>query len=150
MEINQPSLCLAHVDVVGMLRAHGISPTQQRVEIAQILFAKPQHLCAEEVLGLVNQQQPVVSKATIYNTLNLFAEQGLIREVIVDPSKIFYDSNTLNHHHFYNVDTGMLTDIDSDCVAIGELPSAPEGTVAAGVEVIIRVRNSNNSAQAVI
>jgi Fur family iron response transcriptional regulator len=142
MKTNQPSMSLTHADVVDLLRSHGISPTQQRVEIAQILFAKPQHLCAEEVLGLVNQQQPIVSKATIYNTLGLFAEQGLIREVIVDPSKVFYDSNTLGHHHFYNIDTGTLIDIDSERVTIGELPGLPEGTVAAGVEVIIRVRNS--------
>lgn len=135
-------MSLTHAEVVGLLRSHGISPTQQRVEIAQILFAKPQHLCAEEVLGLVNQQQPVVSKATIYNTLGLFAEQGLIREVIVDPSKVFYDSNTRAHHHFYNIDTGTLTDIDSERVTIGELPGLPKGTVAAGVEVIIRVRNN--------
>ena len=142
MENSQHNISLTHADVVSLLRAHKITPTQQRVEIAQLLFAKPQHLSAEQVLGLVNQQQPVVSKATIYNTLGLFAEQGLIREVIVDPSKVVYDSNTLSHHHFYNVDTGTLIDIDSGQVAIGELPSLPDGTVAAGVEVIIRVRNS--------
>lgn len=141
MKTDHPQLSLTHTDVVELLRAHGITPTQQRVEIAQILFAKPQHVSAEQVLGLVNQQQPVVSKATIYNTLGLFAEQGLIREVIVDPSKVFYDSNTSSHHHFYNMDTGTLIDIDSEQVAIGTLPCLPAGTVAAGVEVVIRVRN---------
>ncbi|MEO7557759.1 MAG: Fur family transcriptional regulator [Gammaproteobacteria bacterium] len=141
MENSQYRTSLTQSDVVALLRAHRITPTQQRVEIAQILFAKPQHLSAEQVLGMANERQPVVSKATIYNTLGLFAEQGLIREVIVDPSKVFYDSNVLSHHHFYNVDTGTLTDIESDHIAIGALPNLPEGTVAAGIDVIIRVRN---------
>ena len=124
-----------------LLRAHGVTPTQQRVEIAQILFARRQHLSAEQVLCLVNQKQSVASKATVYNTLGLFAQQGLVREVIVDPAKVFYDSNTDGHHHFYNVDNGALMDIEAEQVTIGQLPSLPKGTVAAGVEVIIRVRN---------
>lgn len=145
MEKDLHTSFLKNIDVTELLRAHGITPTQQRVEIAQILFTKPQHLSAEQILGMVNQDQALVSKATVYNTLGLFAEQGLIREVIVDPTKVFYDSNMLSHHHFYNMDTGMLMDIDSDQVSLGELPSPPEGTVPAGVDVIIRVRNSNNS-----
>ncbi len=141
MHIDQPKLCLSHSEVVELLRSHKITPTQQRIEIAQILFSKPQHLSAEQVLSLVNQQHPVVSKATIYNTLGLFTEQGLIREVNIDSTKVVYDSNTLPHHHFYNLDTGQLTDIESRNVRIGQLPSLPEGTVAEGVEVIIRIRN---------
>jgi len=141
MENPRYSASLTQSDVVALLRAHRITPTQQRIEIAQILFAKPQHLSAEQVLVRVNERKPVVSKATIYNTLGLFAEQGLVREVIVDPSKVFYDSNVSSHHHFYNVDTGILTDIESEHIAIGALPSLPEGTVAAGIDVIIRVRN---------
>ncbi|HLA75233.1 MAG TPA: Fur family transcriptional regulator [Gammaproteobacteria bacterium] len=139
---DQHTAFLANVDMVELLRAHGITPTHQRIEIAQILFAKPQHLSAEQILGLVNQQQALVSKATVYNTLGLFATQGLIREVIVDPTKVFYDSNTCSHHHFYNVDTGTLMDIESERVSLGALPTLPEGTVAAGVDVIIRVRNT--------
>ncbi|MEW6352831.1 MAG: Fur family transcriptional regulator [Pseudomonadota bacterium] len=131
-----------NVDMAELLRAHGITPTHQRTEIAQILFAKPQHLSAEQILSIVNQDKPVASKATVYNTLGLFAEHGLIREVIVDPSKVFYDSNTCNHHHFYNVDTGTLMDIECERVSLGELPTLPEGTEPAGVDVIIRVRNS--------
>ena len=65
---------------------------------------------------------PDTSLATVYNTLGLFASKGLIREVIVDPSKVFYDSNTKPHHHFFNVDTGLLRDFDSDAVQIEQLP----------------------------
>jgi len=123
------------------LRERGILPTRQRLRIARVLFARPQHLSAEQVLALVNREGPPVSKATVYNTLGLFARKGLIRVVIVDPSKVFYDPNTRPHHHFYNVDTGTLTDVDSEAVALGELPPPPEGTVTEGVDIVIRIRN---------
>ncbi len=124
-----------------LLGEHGIQPTLQRLEIAQTLFARDQHLSADEVLKMVNQGSTRVSKATVYNTLGLFAAKGLIREVIVDPSRVFYDPNTCDHHHFYNVDTGQLLDIDADQLALLNLPTLPEGTVADGVDVIIRIRN---------
>ncbi len=130
------------VDVIGRLRGAGVTPTQQRVKIAQILFAKPQHVSAEQVLAIVNTDGPVVSKATVYNTLGLFASKGLIRAVIVDPTKVFYDSNTMEHHHFYNVDSGELIDVDSDVMSLADLPPLPEGTQAEAVDVIIRVRRS--------
>jgi Fur family iron response transcriptional regulator len=129
--------------VIERLKAAGVTPTQQRVEIAAILFARDQHMSADQVLALVNTSSPRVSKATVYNTLGLFAEKGLVREVIVDPTKVFYDSNTSNHHHFYNADTGRLMDIDPATVKIQELPALPDGTVAEGVDVIIRIRDAN-------
>ncbi len=135
---------LTKPEVVSLLQAHGITPTQQRVEIAQVLFAKPQHLSAEQVLAMVNQEHTLVSKATVYNTLGLFARKGLIREIIVDPTRVFYDPTTSEHHHFYNVDSGTLMDIDSGTLVVGELPRLPEGTVAEGIDVIIRVRNAAN------
>jgi len=98
--------------VSKLLTEYAIQPTQQRMEIALLLLAKPQHLSADQVLMSVNSHENLVSKATVYNTLNLFAEKGLIRQVIVEPSKVFYDSNTETHHHIYNEDTGMLQDIN--------------------------------------
>jgi len=129
--------------VIERLKAAGVTPTQQRVEIAAILFARDQHMSADQVLALVNNASPRVSKATVYNTLGLFAEKGLVREVIVDPAKVFYDSNTSNHHHFYNADTGHLMDIDPQTIKIQDLPALPEGTVAEGVDVIIRIRDAH-------
>ena len=134
------TLLLSKEHVAQLLQQAGINPTQQRIEIAQILFAKPQHLSAEQVLQIVNASSDLVSKATVYNTLGLFASKGLLRQVIIDPSKVFYDSNTGVHHHFYNVDTGTLTDIESDQVVVQKLPNLPEGTIADGVDVIIRLR----------
>ena len=132
---------LSQQQVIDLLASHDIQPTLQRLEIAQALFARDQHLSADEVLKQVNQESARVSKATVYNTLGLFASKGLIREVIVDPSRVFYDPNTCEHHHFYNIDTGELLDIDADELALMNLPALPEGTVADGVDVIIRIRN---------
>jgi Fur family iron response transcriptional regulator len=132
---------LSEADAAQRLQAYDILPTQQRLQIAQVLLACEQHLSADQVLELVNVDGAAVSKATVYNTLGLFAEKGILREVNVDPSRVFYDTNNSNHHHFYNVDTGELSDIDPGQVPVDQLPDAPHGTVVDGVEVIIRVRS---------
>jgi len=123
-----------------LLRRHGVNPTHQRIEIANALFSRQEHLSADQILAIVNDRHSETSKATVYNTLNLFLEQRLIREVIVDPSKVFYDPNTEPHHHLYNVDTGELTDIDAGSIGISGLPPLPEGMVTEGVDIIVRVR----------
>lgn len=128
-------------DIASMLRDHGILPTQQRLMIARVLFDHLQHYSADQVMTSVNDGRDRVSKATVYNTLGLFARNGLVREIIVDPTRVFYDPNTTNHHHFYNVDTGELIDIDSADLQVRELPDLPDGTVAEGVDVIIRLRS---------
>lgn len=129
-------------EVVRLLREHGITPTSQRVEIAKELFSRREHLSAEDVFGLVNGETSRVSKATVYNTLGLFAAQGLIREVIADPDRTFYDPNTLPHHHFYDTASGKLTDIPAEAVQISRLPALPEGMEMEGVDVIVRVRST--------
>ncbi len=130
-----------------LLLEYGITPTQQRLEIANILFARPQHVSAEQVLAQLNCEKQKASKATMYNTLGLFARKGLIREIIVDPTKVFYDSNTSDHHHFYNVDTGALSDIDNGHMLVTNLPTAPEGTVAERVDIIYRIRNADTETE---
>ncbi len=136
-----PAPAAERVRAARILDAAGITPTPQRVEIARILLARPQHLSAEQVLCLLKQGELSVSKATVYNTLGLFAKRGLVREVIVDPSKVFYDSNCSEHHHFYDVESCTLTDIDAGDVDIGGFPDAPEGKVVDRVDVIVRVRS---------
>lgn len=133
-------------ELIATLRAHAIKPTQQRIQIADVLFARPQHLSADQVLEQVNQRYGHVSKATVYNTLGLFSRKGLIREVIVNPTKVFYDSTTHPHHHIYNVDTGMLMDLNPDVIDIGRLPHPPAGTEIDGVDVVVRVRTSEGAA----
>ena len=124
-----------------ILESCDITPTPQRVEIARILLARPQHLSAEQVLCALSKGELTVSKATVYNTLGLFAEKGLVREVIVDPSKVFYDSNCSNHHHFYDVDSCTLEDIDPGEITLSGLPEMPAGKVVDRVDVIVRVRS---------
>jgi len=127
--------------ISAFLVEQGITLTQQRLKIATFLFEKQQHVSADQILSCINQKEEVVSKATVYNTLGLFAEKGLIREVIIDPSKVFYDTNTNHHHHFYNTSTCLLTDIDNNDIAINKLPKLPEGTDIDSVNVIIKVSN---------
>jgi len=124
------------------LRAHGISPTHQRIEIALALFSRCEHLSADQVMAIVNQRHSETSKATVYNTLNLFLEKRLIREVILDPNKVFYEPNTEPHYHVYDVQTGRLTDIDASDVRVTGLPALPAGMVTEGMDIIIRVRPS--------
>src|ERR1700704_1886995 len=116
-------------NLAEVLRAHDINPTHQRIEIAHALFSRREHLSADQLLAIVNDRHSETSKATVYNTLNLFLEKKLIREVIVDPNKVFYDPNTAAHHHFYNVDTGELTDIAAGAIASSGLPQLPDGLV---------------------
>lgn len=123
------------------LRSQGVLPTSQRVQIASVLLDRPQHLSADQILDKLRAAGSRVSKATVYNTLHLFSEKNLIRELNVDPNRKYFDSTTDNHHHFYHVDSGELHDIAPDQVAILGLPPLPEGTEQASVEVIIRVRD---------
>jgi len=127
-------------EVAQVLRRHGIMPTHQRTEIAFILFTRREHLSADQILALVNSRFAEASKATVYNTLKLFVENKLIRELVVDPAKIVYDPNTEPHHHLYDVTTGRLTDIPAENVRVLGLPPLPEGTVADGVDIIVRTR----------
>jgi Fur family iron response transcriptional regulator len=126
--------------VARRLRECGVAPTEQRLEIARVLFSLGMHVSAEQILAMVNERAARVSKATVYNTLKLFREKGLVREVIVDPQRVFYDPNVAPHHHFYDVDSGVLTDFSADHISISGLPDLPEGVVEEGVEIIIRTR----------
>lgn len=126
-----------------VLENHTIRPTSQRIDIAKVLLAKPQHLSAEQVFGQVNTNGELVSKATVYNTLNLFVDKGLIKQVLIDSRYVFYDSNTEPHHHFYNEDTGLLEDIDDKEMVVQVTPMLPKNTVQAGIDVIIRVKNQS-------
>lgn len=132
-------------DIATKLSRAGVAPTPQRMEIAGILLDGPCHLSADQILDALRAQGSRVSKATVYNTLHLFGEKGLVREVNVDPSRTFFDSTTHAHHHFYNVDTGVLSDIPEDRIRILELPELPEGTEKDSVEVLIRVRDRKRS-----
>ena len=125
-----------------------IQATSQRVEIAEILFEKQQHMSAEQLIDRLRRDGSGVSKATVYNTLNLFAERGLVRECIVDPERRFYDSNTAEHHHFFLIDSGELLDIPDGAIRFSDLPDVPAGGHIESVEVLIRIRQNTPENQA--
>lgn len=115
-------------------------PTAQRLQIGMLVLERPCHFSADQLLATLRRTGQRVSRATIYNTLSLFSRRGLIREVAVDPARLLYDSTTRPHHHFYNAETGELTDIDPADLRLPRLPALPRATEAESVEVIIRVR----------
>ena len=137
----------SRIEIIRTLRERDIMPTYQRVEIFKVLFTKAQHLSADQILERVDKSDAHVSKATVYNTLGLFARKGLIREVIIDPTKIFYDTTTTPHHHIYNTETGILMDIDAEKLVLGKLPPPPAGTHIEGIDVVIRVRSNSATAR---
>ena len=138
--MQTPPKLESDTDVIELLRRHDIHPTSQRVIIARTLFTHCTHLSAEDVFRLVNSENRRVSKATVYNTLGLFADKGVVRAVIADPDRIFYDPNTDPHHHFFDVATGELTDISADQIHVTGLPPLPVGAKLEGVDVIVRLR----------
>ena len=133
---------MTHAEIIDKFSGLSILPTPQRMEIAQILFAEPQHLSADMIIDRLKAQGSKVSKATVYNTLHLFADKGLVGRRLLDAERVLYDSVSEPHHHVLNVDTGALQDIPHDSIQIASLPSLPENTEQMSVEVVIRVRNS--------
>ncbi len=128
-------------DAATLLSQRGVLATAQRIDIALLTLARPQHLSAEQIIAAIRANGLKISKATVYNTLNLFRERGLLRTVDVDPTRQFYDSSTGPHHHFYNVDTGELTDIPPESVTLEVSTALPPGTEQSGVDVVVRVRD---------
>ncbi len=110
------------------------------------IFARPQHLSADQVLARVATRSASVSKATVYNTLKLFRDCGLVAELIVDPSRVYYDPDPSPHFHFYDIDSGELTDIPATEVCVEGLPPLPAGTVAERLDLIVRIRRRGDPA----
>ncbi|NMG36241.1 transcriptional repressor [Azoarcus sp. TTM-91] len=122
------------------LRAIGVPVTLQRLEIARVMLSRPVHLSAEQLLAKVRDTVPETSRATVYNTLRLFREKNLVKELIVDPERVVYDSNVEPHYHLYDVDTGELTDVAAEELHVIGVPSLPAHVELEQVDVIIRVR----------
>ena len=126
--------------VIQRLKTVGLRPTRQRMALARLLFdAGDRHVTAEQLHGEAQEKSIRVSLATVYNTLHQFTDVGLLREVVVEPSRSYFDTNVGDHHHFYYQKSGELADIPADEIGISHLPEAPKGTEMARVEVIIRL-----------
>jgi Fur family iron response transcriptional regulator len=129
-----------YAESIERLRAAGLRPTRQRLALARLLFERGnRHLTAEELHAEAMAAKVHVSLATIYNTLHQFTDAGLLREVVVEPGRSYFDTNISDHHHFYFEATGSLEDIPSEHVAVTTLPPAPDGTIVRRVDVVIRL-----------
>lgn len=126
------------------LASADMRPTRQRMTLASVLVGDGQnrHVTAESLFDAVTQTGEKVSLATVYNTLSAFCEAGLMREITVDGSKSYFDTNITDHPHFYWEDTATLTDAPSDQLEISKLPDAPAGAEIASVDVVIRLRRT--------
>jgi Fur family iron response transcriptional regulator len=125
--------------IVNLLKQHDVTPTRQRIEIAGYLFQRPQHLSAENILEGVNAEGNRVSRATVYNTMGLFTDKGLVRQVLIDRERVFYDTNRADHYHVYDVDSGELRDVMRSEIEIASIPELPEGARIVDTNVILRV-----------
>jgi len=132
--------CPIH-DLRARLRKVGLRPTRQRVSLGWLLFAKgDRHVTAERLYEEATRARVPVSLATVYNTLHQFTEAGLLREVAVDGTRTYFDTNIGEHQHFFVEGDESLIDIPGPGIAVGELPQAPEGMEVARVDVIVRLR----------
>ena len=128
-------------DAVQRLRTAGLRPTRQRLELAGLLFRDgDRHLTAENLHAEAQDAGFRVSLATVYNTLHQFTEAGLLRQVVVDASRSYFDTNVGDHQHFYCEDEGRLIDIAGETISVAGVPAPPKGTEIERVDVVIRVR----------
>ena len=132
-----------YCEALARLRSVGLRPTRQRLALARLLFdAGDRHVTAEQLHGEAIAARAQVSLATIYNTLHQFVDAGLLREVVAEPGRSYFDTNTEDHHHFYFVDSGDLLDIPPSSLGLSCLPAAPHGSIVERVDVVVRVRRA--------
>lgn len=141
----RPSLCVAR-DVGGLLRDSGLRPTRQRIALGRLLYAKgDRHVTAEILHEEAMRARVPVSLATVYNTLHQFTEVGLLRELAIDGSKTWFDTNVTDHHHFLVEDDNRLMDIPGASVTMSAMPDIPEGMEIARVDVVVRLRKKRDA-----
>ncbi len=133
---------LPSLEIRRTLKAAGMRSTRQRQALASLLLRHGnRHVTAESLHSEALAEGVRVSLATVYNTLHRFTRAGLLRELVVDSGRSYFDTNTSPHHHFLDQRTGVLADIPSGRLRVTGIPTPPEGTEIAGVEVIVRVRS---------
>ena len=133
-------------EALRQLKTAGLRPTRQRLSLAKLLFSgeENRHVTAEEVHAEAITAGTPVSLATVYNTLNQFTEAGLLREIVVEPGRTYFDTNTTDHHHFLFESDGRLHDLPAEALNLGKLPDLPEGTELNRVDVVIRLRDAKH------
>jgi len=129
--------------VLTLLRDAGLRPTRQRLALGKLLFdGCNKHVTAEQLFGFAKKADAKVSLATVYNTLHQFKDAGLLREVVVEPGRSYFDTNMADHYHFFDEDTGELIDIPLEHVSVLDLPAPPAGTAIQRVDVVVRISSA--------
>ncbi len=128
------------INVPELIRASGLRPTRQRLLLAELLFGRGhRHATAEMLHVEVVAAGERVSLATVYNTLHQFKRAGLLRELAIDGSKAYFDTNTSNHNHFFYEREGRLVDIPEDSIQVDGVPDAPDGMMISHIDVVVRL-----------
>ena len=125
----------------NIYRDLNVTPTKQRLDLAKLIFAKKQHFTAADLISLADNKGLNISMATVYNTLSLLEDKGMLKTINIDNELKFYDTNMENHHHLYNTTMSTLTDIAHDRVAFAELPELPKTLEIESTELLIKVKN---------
>ena len=129
-----------HNHVTEILVESGIRPTKIRRAIAGLLFdGRDKHVTVEDVIDMAKSAAIKTSVASVYNTLNQFASAGLLRRVVIDQGKAFFDTNLGAHHHFYFEDEDRLEDIDEQSVIVQNLPKTPDGRKIKSIDITVRI-----------
>ncbi len=143
-EATEPSRASpSEAELRARLAAAGLRPTRQRLALAKLLFTADRHVTAEGLHEEAILAHMPVSLATVYNTLHQFTEAGLLRQLAVDGSKAYFDTNSSDHHHFFIEKDGALVDVPSDEISVGPLPEPPDGYEVARIDVVVRLRRKN-------
>ena len=130
---------------IALIRSAGLCPTRQRIALAKILFqGEDRHVTAEKLYNEALSGKMKISLATVYNTLRQFTEAGMLREISVDATRSYFDTNTNKHHHFYFEKDGKLGDIPDGMISIDKLPESPDGTKIKSIDVVVTITDSNN------
>ena len=133
---------------IDRLRSSGLRPTKQRLTICKVLFDRKEtfHFTIDKLKKKVEKNtKSKVSLATLYNTVHAFKNNGYLKEISLQGNKTFFDTNSTNHHHFYDQDTGDLMDIKNDEISVSKIPSAPKGKKIKEIEVTVSIANSNHN-----
>ena len=133
---------------IDRLKLSGLRPTKQRLAICKILFDRSDtfHFTIENLKKIIEiDSENKISLATLYNTVHAFKKKGFLKEILLNRNKTFFDTNTKNHHHFYDEDAGKLFDIQNENILVSKVPQTPSGKKIKEIEVIVRIASDNHN-----
>ena len=137
-----------NISFTEKLRNSGIRPTKQRINICEVLFNQKEtfHFTIGDLAKMIEEKQnQKISLATVYNTVHAFKEKGYLKEITINSNKCYFDTNTTDHHHFYDEDSGELLDIEKSEVSLNKIPNAPKGKKIKAIDVVVSVATDNHN-----